>query len=346
MIFKAALLQKINQAPTIHEVETTELKYGQVLVRNIVSGLCGAQIQEMRGYKGNEKFLPHMMGHEGCGIVEEVGEAVSTVKKGDKVVLHWRKGSGVESPFPQYIYEGKTISSGKVTTISEYSIVSENRLTVVPDDSDPYMCALLGCVMTTALGVINNDAKVKFGESVLILGCGGVGINLIQGAVLASACPITVVDVNDKKKNLALAVGATTFVGKSDGGIDTLAGQNFDVIIDTTGNPKVIEKTALLLGDNGRYIFVGQPPPESEVRLLSPAKMWTPNGRTFKVSQGGNTNPDLDIPRYMKMHKAGILTIDKIITHKFSLDQTGEAFYVMLNGQAGRVMIHTGEDKS
>ena len=74
--------------------------------------------------------------------------------------------------------------------------------------------------------------------------------------------------------------------------------------------------------------------------------MWTPNGRVFKVSQGGNTNPDLDIPRYIKMHKAGILTIDKIITHKFSLDQTGEAFYVMLNGQAGRVMIHTGEDKS
>lgn len=345
MLFKAALLQKINQPPTIHEVATTELKYGQVLVRNIVSGLCGAQLQEMRGYKGNEKFLPHMMGHEGCGVVEQVGEAVSTVKKGDKVVLHWRKGTGIESPFPKYIYEDKTISGGKVTTISEYSIVSENRLTVVPDDTDPYMCALLGCGMSTAFGVINNDAKVKFGESVLILGCGGVGINLIQGAVLASACPITVVDVNDKKKDLALSVGATTFVSKSDGGIDVLTGQNFDIIIDTTGNPQVIEKTVLLLGDNGRYIFVGQPPPKSEVRLLSPAKMWTPNGRTFKVSQGGNTTPDLDIPRYIKMHKAGILTIDKIITHKFSLDQTGEAFNVMLNGEAGRVMIHTGEDK-
>ena len=343
MRFKAALLQEINQPPTIHEVETTELKYGQVLVRNIVSGLCGAQLQEMRGHKGNEKFLPHMMGHEGCGVVEQVGEAVSTVKKGDKVVLHWRKGTGIESPFPQYIYEDKKISSGKVTTISEYSIVSENRLTVVPDDADPYICALLGCGMSTAFGVINNDAKVKFGESVLILGCGGVGINLIQGAVLASACPITVVDVNDKKKNLALSVGATTFVSN---GVGELTGQSFDVIIDTTGNPQVIEKTALLLGDGGRYIFVGQPPPESEVRLLSPAKMWTPNGRVFKVSQGGNTSPDLDIPRYIKMYEAGIFAIDKIITHKFSLDQTEEAFGVMLNGEAGRVMIHIGADKS
>ena len=214
---------------------------------------------------------------------------------------------------------------------------------MVPDDADPYICALLGCGMSTAFGVINNDAKVKFGESVLILGCGGVGINLIQGAVLASACPITVVDVNDKKKNLALSVGATTFVSN---GVGELTGQSFDVIIDTTGNPQVIEKTALLLGDGGRYIFVGQPPPESEVRLLSPAKMWTPNGRVFKVSQGGNTSPDLDIPRYIKMYEAGIFAIDKIITHKFSLDQTEEAFGVMLNGEAGRVMIHIGADKS
>ena len=345
MHFKAALLEEINKPPVIHTVETTDLKYGQVLVKNIVSGLCGAQLQEMRGYKGNEKFLPHMMGHEGFGVVEQVGEAVSTVKKGDKVVLHWRKGSGIESPFPQYIYNDKTISSGKVTTLSEYSIVSENRLTTVPDDSDPYICALLGCGMTTALGVINNDANVKFGESVLIVGCGGVGINLIQGAVLASAYPIAVVDINDKKKNLALSVCANKCVGSSNGGIDSLTGHKFDVIIDTTGNPKVIEKTALLLDDNGRYIFVGQPPPGSELKLSNPAKMWTPNGRTFKVSQGGSTNPDLDIPRYVKMHKAGLLKIDKIITHKFSLEQVGSAFEVMLNGEAGRVMVHTSEGK-
>ena len=344
MRFRAALLEKINNPPSVKTVETTELKYGQVLVKNIVSGLCGAQIQEMKGYKGNEKFLPHMMGHEGFGIVEEVGDAVSTVKKGDRVVLHWRKGSGIESPFPQYVYENKTISSGKVTTLSEYSIVSENRLTAVPADSDPYICALLGCGMTTALGVINNDANVKFGESVLILGCGGVGINLIQGAVLASAYPVAVVDINDEKKDLAISVGANKFISPSNGGIQSLTGEQFDVIIDTTGNPEVIEQTSLLLADNGRYIFVGQPPPDSEVRLPSPSKMWTPNGRTFKVSQGGNTDPDSDIPRYVKMHKAGILNIDKIITHKFSLEQVGDAFEVMLSGKAGRVMVHTNEE--
>lgn len=106
------------------------------------------------------------MGHEGCGIVQEVGVGVNTVKVGDKVVMHWRKGDGIEAPFPSYIYNGNKMSSGKVTTLSEYSIVSENRLTTVPDDTPEELCALLGCGLTTALGVITNEADVKFGESV------------------------------------------------------------------------------------------------------------------------------------------------------------------------------------
>ena len=124
---KAAILEKINHPLLIKDVDCTALKVGQVLVKNIMSGLCGAQLHEIRGHKGNEKFLPHLMGHEGCGIVMEVGTGVGTVKVGDKVVMHWRQGSGIESDFPNYILDNKVISSGKVTTLSEYSIVSENR---------------------------------------------------------------------------------------------------------------------------------------------------------------------------------------------------------------------------
>ena len=134
------------------------------------------------------------MGHEGCGLVEEIGPGVTTVKKGDKVVMHWRKGEGIEAPFPTYIYNDKKMSSGKVTTLSEYSVVSENRLTTVPNDTPEELCALLGCGLTTALGVINNEAEVKLGESVLIIGVGGVGLNLIQGAKLVSAYPIVAMD--------------------------------------------------------------------------------------------------------------------------------------------------------
>ena len=106
------------------------------------------------------------MGHEGCGIVESVGLGVNTVKAGDKVVMHWRPGDGIESPFPSYILDGKRISSGKVTTLSEYSIVSENRLTKIDPKTPTVLKLMLGCSMTTALGLIDNEINLKFGESV------------------------------------------------------------------------------------------------------------------------------------------------------------------------------------
>ena len=143
------------------------------------------------------------MGHEGCGIVEEIGPGVTTVKVGDKVVMHWRKGDGIESNFPSYIYNDKKMSSGKVTTISEYSVVSENRLTTVPDDTPEELCALLGCAMTTAIGTITNEAQVKFGESVLVVGCGGLGLHLIEAAKLSNAYPIIGIDITDEKEELS-----------------------------------------------------------------------------------------------------------------------------------------------
>jgi len=167
---KAVVLTQLNSPLEVAEVELTPLQPGQVLVKNLVSGLCGAQLQEIAGLKGNANFLPHLMGHEGCGIVEEVGAGVTTVKVGDKVVMHWRKGEGIEAPFPAYTFNGKSMSSGKVTTLSEYSIVSENRVTTVPQDTPEELCALLGCGLTTALGVITNEAEIKLGESVLIIG--------------------------------------------------------------------------------------------------------------------------------------------------------------------------------
>ena len=144
---KAAILEEINGPLTIGEVTLTDLLFGQVLVKILVSGICGSQLQEIAGNKGNAKFVPHLLGHEGCGIVEDIGPGVTKVKKGDKVVMHWRKGDGIESDFPTYMFKGKPMKSGKVTTLSEYSIVSENRITPVPHDTPNELCALLGCVV-------------------------------------------------------------------------------------------------------------------------------------------------------------------------------------------------------
>ena len=332
---KAVILEKINHPLSVKDIECTPLKTGQVLTRNLVSGLCGAQLHEIRGHKGNAKFLPHLMGHEGCGIVEEIGPGVTKVKKGDKVVMHWRQGSGIESDFPNYVFENKVISSGKVTTLSEFSIVSENRITPVPQDTPSELCAILGCALTTALGIIDNEVGFKFGESAAIIGCGGVGLNLIQGASMKNGFPIIAVENNLSKKELCMKSGANQFITD----INSLNDESVDIIIDTTGIPEVISNSINKLSGNGRMVLVGQPAPGKAFEVLNAVNLFNGFGKTIKATQGGMTDPTADIPRYIKMYNNGLLNIDYLFTHRFHLDAINEAFAFLKKGDAGRIII-------
>lgn len=336
MKFKAAILTEINMPLTVAEIETTPLAIGQVLVKILTSGLCGAQLLEIAGHKGNTKFVPHLIGHEGCGIVEEIGLGVTRVKKGDKVVLHWRIGAGIESPFPQYIFNGRVISSGKVTTISQYSVVSENRMTVVPEHTSPELCALLGCGLTTALGTINNEAKVRIGESVLILGGGGVGLNLVQGCKLVGAYPIRVLERNIGKTKLINECGGICFQN-----FELLSQLKFDVIFDTTGNTNLISEAARLLSNSGRFILIGQPVPGLPLTILNANGLFNGIGQTIKATQGGNTSPNDDILRYINVNNGGRANFTQIITHTFKLDGINDAITLLRSGDAGRIMINT-----
>ena len=336
---KAAVLVEIDAPLAVRDVELTELKVGQVLVKVLVSGLCGAQLHEIRGHKGNAKFLPHLMGHEGCGVVEAVGDGVTTVKVGEKVVMHWRPGTGIEAPFPSYVLDGKTMSSGKVTTLSEYSIVSENRLTTVPQDTPVELCAILGCALTTAMGIIDNEVDLKFGESVAVIGTGGVGLNLIQAAAMKSACPIITVDNNSTKERICLDIGASKFYTS----IDQIEGK-VDIVIDTTGIPEVISQGISILSNTGRMILVGQPAPGKFVEVMNAVNLFNGIGQSIKATQGGKTNPQEDIPRYIRLHKEGLLDVSKLITHTFTLDQINEAFDLLKTGNAGRIMIKIAEE--
>src|SRR5262245_51819520 len=131
---QAAILEQLNSPLRLAQVTPEDLQYGQVLVRVIASGICGAQLQEIAGYKGNAKYLPHLLGHEGCGIVEATGPYVQRVKPNDRVVMHWRKASGIEAAPARYRLNGKQIGGGPVTTFCEQAVVSENRITAVPQD--------------------------------------------------------------------------------------------------------------------------------------------------------------------------------------------------------------------
>ena len=335
---KAAILEKIDAPLAVRDVELTELKFGQVLVKVLVSGLCGAQLHEIRGHKGNARFLPHLMGHEGCGIVEEVGLGVTTVKPGDKVVMHWRLGEGMEAPFPNYVLDGKTISSGKVTTLSEYSIVSENRVTAIPPETPSVLAAMLGCSLTTALGIIDNECDLKFGETLAIIGCGGVGLNLIQAATMRSPLKIYGVDINRKMIDLTYIMGATLFT-ESINDIE----KSIDVIIDTTGIPQVIADAYNKLAPSGRLILVGQPAPGKSVELPNAVSMFDGTGKSVKATQGGGTIPHIDIPRYIDLASRGIISYEQLHTDTFTLDEINEAFDLLKSGSAGRIMVRIND---
>ena len=336
---KAAVLEKLNSPLAIREVFPTELLPGQVYVKVLSSGICGAQLHEIRGHRGNEKFLPHLMGHEGCGIVKEVGPGVTTVKEGDKVVMHWRPGSGIESEFPKYHLGEKIISSGKCTTLSEFSIVSENRLTKVPSDTPTVLAAMLGCSLTSAMGIIDNECNLKFGESVAVIGCGGVGLNLIQAAKMKSAYPVYGVDINDKMFDLTQQIGVDVFTCDLE-----FIPEKIDVILDTTGVPEVISKAFDKLAPSGRLIMVGQPAPGTDLNIFNPLSMFDGQGKSIRASQGGGTIPHEDIPRYIKLANRGTLDFNTLHTDTFPLDDINDAFDLLKTGNAGRIIIKIGEE--
>jgi len=335
---RGALLLELNAPLVVQDLELTPLKVGQVLVKVLTSGICGAQLHEIKGHKGNEKFLPHLMGHEGCGIVMDVGPGVTTVIEGDKVVMHWRKGTGIESEFPTYTWKGKPISSGKVTTLQEMSIVSENRLTVVPSNTPTVLAAMLGCSMTTALGIIDNECDMKFGEKVAVIGCGGVGLNLIQGAFIRGAGQVVGVDINNKMHALSCVVGGDRFVSS----IRDVLGK-FDVIIDTTGIPQVIGDAYEKLAPSGRLILVGQPQPGLALTLPNALSMFDGEGKSVRATQGGRTNPEKDIPRYIDLAMKGVLEFEELHTDTFGLDEVNQAFDYLRSGNAGRIMVKINE---
>ena len=168
---EAAILIAQNKPLIIEKIKIQDkLKIGQVLVELYVSGICGSQIGEIDGVKGEDRYLPHLMGHEGCGRVKKVGPGVTKVKTGDKVVLHWRKGSGINSELPEYYLSDKKINAGWVTTFNKYAVISENRCTAIPESISNDEASLFGCSVTTGFGVIENNAKLRMGESIVVFG--------------------------------------------------------------------------------------------------------------------------------------------------------------------------------
>ena len=338
---KAAILTALNAPLVIDEIEVPPLQCGQVLVEIACSGICGAQLGEIAGAKGPDKFLPHLLGHEGGGTVLEIGPGVTHVKPGDHVVLHWRKSEGIQSQPAKYTWNGKTVNAGWVTTFNRHAIISENRLTIIPKDVDFEIAALMGCAITTALGLINNDAKVKIGQSVAVFGCGGVGASIVQGAAMVAADPIIAVDIHDHKLEMARSFGATHTINsaKSDAKDELLkiAGpKGVDVAIETTGLVKLIELAYGVTVSKGRTILVGVPRHDQDITIHSLPLHF---GKVLTGCEGGQCVPHEDIPRYLNLYKKGKLKLDELITHRYPFDEINAALDKIRAGEAGRCVV-------
>ena len=341
---KAAILVEQNKPLVVADIELPKtLAFGQVLVKVHYSGICGAQINEIEGAKGPDKFLPHLLGHEGSGTVLNIGPGVKTVKPGDHVVMHWRPSAGLQSEAPTYQWNGQKVNAGWVTTFNEYAVISENRMTPIPEGFDMKIAPLFGCAVTTAMGVINNDAHLKIGQSVVVFGVGGVGLNIVQAADMVSAYPIIGIDIVNSKVELAKQWGAThAFNSKTVPEImaeikNIVGPKGADVVIDTTGKARVIELAYELTQPDGKTILVGVPRKGDNISIYSLPLHFK---KVLTGSHGGSAEPHIDIPNYIRLYDAGKLKLDGLITHEFALDEINQAIDLVRKGEAGRCILN------
>lgn len=341
---KAAVLVQQNHPLLVKDFDVPEPVGHQVLVRIAVSGICGAQINEIRGVKGPDAFLPHLLGHEGSGTVERVGDLVTKVAPGDRVVLHWRKGAGGAGAFPRYrSADGYSAGGGHVTSLASRALIAENRVTKI-DGSIPFaVAALFGCGISTGYGIVQNELKLERGATLAVIGSGGVGLNVIRAASLAGAAAVVAVDrVTGTKEALTRAMGATEYVHVQTpellpAALRDRCAKGFDAIVETTGDVRVMHGAFKALAKRGTLMLVGQPRAGAKLVIEPALDLFT--GKRVCVSEGGSFDPDSDMATLQALYRRDPASMQSLITHTFELNEINEAIARVESGLCGRVVV-------
>lgn len=338
----AAVLVELGQPLELADLAIPALKPGQVLVEVAYSGVCHTQVGEARGHRGEDKFLPHCLGHEGSGIVAECGPGVTKVKPGDRVILSWIKGSGADVPGTVYDWNGRKVNAGGITTFATHSVIAENRLTVVPDGLSMRLAALVGCAVPTGAGVVFNTARPRPGQSVVVFGVGGIGGCAVAAAALAGCTPVVAVDVNPDKLALAQRLGATHQINSKAtdavGEILKLCKGGADFAIEATGVPAVMKQAlACVRSQGGAAVVVGNARFGSTLDL-DPREL--NQGKRLLGTWGGDNVPDRDYPRYGKLLAAGRLDLQPLVAGRgYSLAEVNAALDDLEHGRAARPLL-------
>ena len=357
---RAAVLHEFGRPLAVEELELDPPKAGEVGVRMVASGVCHSDLHVAQGI--HPTSLPVVLGHEGAGVVEEVGSGVAGLRPGDHVLLTWLPYCGhcrqcirgrpnicentawydatMEDGTCRFHRDGQPVHHYNTSSFAERSVVPA-RTAVKVDPSLPLSeLALMGCAVMTGVGAVLNTARVRPGDSVAVVGCGGVGLNVVQGARIAGATTIVAVDVVSAKLELARELGATAVVDASGadplGAVRELVPGGVDHAFEALGRPETIATTLELTCRGGQALLIGMAPPDARVGL--DALTMTLEERCVRGSWYGSCVPLRDLPLLVELYRDGRLVLEPLIT-TCRLDDVNDAFQRMQAGETARSVI-------
>jgi len=356
---RAAVCRAFGAPLTIETIELAEPGPGEVLVRTAATAICHSDIFYIDGAWGGE--LPAVYGHEAAGTVEKVGPGVTRLKAGDPVVVTLIRNCGfcpacaegapvfceevfpLDRETPLHDGGGKPVAHGLRTgAFAEHMVVDASQAVQIPADVKLDSASLIACGVLTGMGAVVNTAEVKAGSSAVVIGCGGVGLNAIQGARLAGCEPIIAVDVQPGKLDAPLAFGATHAVNAKDENVAErvaalTGGRKADWVFVTVGVKGAAEQGVSLMKRNGATVLVGMPP--SGVHATIDPGWLAADGQRIFGSKMGSARPAVDVPKIVALYRDGRIKLDELITARYPLDRINEALASSRSGAALRNVI-------
>lgn len=366
MVIRAAVLEKTGGPLVLEELDLEAPRSGEVLVRLHASGVCHSDLNAIDGTA--ETRCPAVLGHEGAGIVETVGPGVTRVREGDHVALSWTPSCGscaeclrdlpqlCSTAWPAMaaggLLDGSTRLSRHGSPVYHYSFISsfaeatvlpERSCIPIPPDVPFDVAGLVGCSVTTGVGAVWRTARVRPGDRVAVVGCGGVGLSAVLGAIAAGAGLVVAVDVNPDKLTLAGELGADELVVASASAEETAAavaevsGGGVDYAIEATGRPEAMLAAFLSTRAHGAAVLIGIP--RDDAVLALPALSIPRLERRVLGSIYGSSRPERDFALTLDLYRRGRLPLDRLISHRLPLEEVGRAFDLMRSGEALRAVL-------
>jgi Zn-dependent alcohol dehydrogenase len=363
---RAAVLERTGGPQHVTELDLESPHAGEVLVRLHASGVCHSDQNAIDGTA--ETPCPAVLGHEGAGVVEAVGPGVTRVKAGDHVALSWAPSCGsceeclrdlphlCTTAWPAMgkggLLDGTTRLSRDGEPVHHYSFISsfaeacvlpERSCVPIPHDVPFEIAGLVGCAVTTGVGAVWRTAEVRAGDRVAVVGCGGVGLSAVMGAVAAGAGVVVAVDTRPGKLEIARDLGATDTVLSGGSPEDTasavidVSGGGVDYAFEATGRPEAMLAAFLSTRRRGAAVLIGIP--RADAFLSLPALSIPRMERRVLGSLYGSSRPERDFPLTLDLYRRGRLPLDKLVSHRLPLDDIDRAFELLLSGDATRVVL-------